>query len=191
MLQLITEPKFVYFDIGGVLLNLRETPFEFAKKFALDAHQVSMAMKEHVLDGCTGKMPMEEFWKKLLLSAGATYNESENYTELWNSAAKIMTQGHDLFYELADKYSVGLFTNAWQDLLENALHSKLLPDYEFSIILDSCKVGYVKPQREIYEIAEKLCGFSGPDILFIDDTRVNIEAAKGRGWQTLLVDFTE
>ncbi len=191
MLQLSTEPKFVYFDIGGVLLNHRRNHIVFAEKFSLDSARVGNAMKTHVLEGCSGRISLEEFWRKLIVSAGGIYDETINYTIEWNAGASVMNQGHQLFAELSQKAPAGLFTNAWETLLDHAFNQGLVPKYEYATILDSSSVGYVKPEPEIYEIAEKACGYCGSDILFVDDTIVNIEAANKRGWQTLLVDFVE
>jgi FMN phosphatase YigB (HAD superfamily) len=46
--------------------------------------------------------------------------------------------------------------------------------------------GAMKPDARLYEIAEKLAGFRGGDLLYIDDRPENVAAGGARGWQTVL-----
>jgi HAD superfamily hydrolase (TIGR01509 family) len=55
----------------------------------------------------------------------------------------------------------------------------------------SYEVGAMKPQPEIYEAMEKMCGRRGADLIYIDDRPENIEAGKTRGWRTILHETPE
>ena len=46
--------------------------------------------------------------------------------------------------------------------------------------------GVMKPEPKIYEIAERVCGHQGADILYVDDRPENITAAAERSWQVIL-----
>ena len=48
----------------------------------------------------------------------------------------------------------------------------------------SFKIGHRKPEEKAYEIVEKTTKIKPKNILFIDDSKENIEVAKQRGWQT-------
>jgi 2-haloacid dehalogenase len=48
-----------------------------------------------------------------------------------------------------------------------------------------------KPDPKIYEIVEEDSGFSGPELLFIDDRNDNIAVAEARGWQGLVFKSPE
>jgi HAD superfamily hydrolase (TIGR01509 family) len=50
----------------------------------------------------------------------------------------------------------------------------------------SHEVGCMKPAPAIYEAVERLAGFSGADLFFIDDRPENVEAAWARGWQGIV-----
>jgi len=65
---------------------------------------------------------------------------------------------------------------------------KLLPNVEFKSIVDSSQIGYVKPEPKIYEIAEKMAGYKGGDILFVDDSRTNLMPATKLGWNVMWFD---
>ncbi|MGM9483707.1 HAD family hydrolase [Roseateles sp. NT4] len=50
----------------------------------------------------------------------------------------------------------------------------------------SSHVKQIKPSAEIYAIAERRFGVPPEELLFLDDHPVNVEAARARGWQSVL-----
>lgn len=48
----------------------------------------------------------------------------------------------------------------------------------------SYEVRSMKPDGRIYEAVENLSGFSGADLLYLDDRAENVAAGKSRGWQS-------
>jgi len=78
-------------------------------------------------------------------------------------------------------YRMGLLTNnvrEWEPLWRT-----MLPvDEIFEVVVDSGFVGCRKPDREIYDLTlERMGGLSPQECLFIDDTDVNCDAARGLG----------
>jgi len=57
---------------------------------------------------------------------------------------------------------------------------------DFQGYILSYEHGVMKPEPRIYEIAERVTGCQGPDILYLDDRPENIAAATERGWQVIL-----
>lgn len=53
----------------------------------------------------------------------------------------------------------------------------------------SGQVGLSKPQDEIFALAEERFDATPEELMFLDDSRANVEAARARGWQALL--FTD
>jgi putative hydrolase of the HAD superfamily len=49
----------------------------------------------------------------------------------------------------------------------------------------SARVGLIKPQAEIFELAQRRFGVEPAATLFIDDHRPNVDAARSIGWQAL------
>ena len=49
-------------------------------------------------------------------------------------------------------------------------------------------VGVNKPDPAMYEAFERQSGFSGSEIVYFDDAKENVEAARARGWQAHAVD---
>ena len=57
---------------------------------------------------------------------------------------------------------------------------------QFDYVWLSCELNTRKPKDKIYEIVENDCKIEPNNILFIDDSKENIEMAKNRGWNTCL-----
>lgn len=56
----------------------------------------------------------------------------------------------------------------------------------FSDGVFSCRVGEVKPDREIFSVARQRLGLDPAHLLFIDDREPNVEAARALGWPALV-----
>jgi putative hydrolase of the HAD superfamily len=88
----------------------------------------------------------------------------------------------DLMREAKDRgRRMGLLTNnvrEWEPLWRT-----MLPvDEIFEVVVDSGFVGMRKPDREIYDLTlERMGGPAPEECLFIDDTDVNCETARGLG----------
>jgi len=82
----------------------------------------------------------------------------------------------------ADGHAVWLATN--QDH-ERAAY--IMSDIGLSAHVDgmvySAALGVKKPDPAFFKTAEKLAGADAADIIFIDDTMLNVEAARDCGWQ--------
>ncbi|CAM9443666.1 unnamed protein product [Choristocarpus tenellus] len=75
--------------------------------------------------------------------------------------------------------------HTWQNSSKGSVFS-MLPSLCDAVLLSS-RLGCRKPERRIYEEACKALGVSMTEAIFVDDLRVNLEAAKGLGMQTVWV----
>jgi HAD superfamily hydrolase (TIGR01509 family) len=68
-------------------------------------------------------------------------------------------------------------------------------DYPFFQHFDgyifSYEVKAMKPQPQIYEAMEHLCGHRGSDLIYIDDRAENIAGGAARGWRAILHETPE
>ena len=83
---------------------------------------------------------------------------------------------------------IGLLTNMYQGMLSAIKNKNIMPKVNWDLVVDSSVIGLRKPEEKIYKIAEKKSGVNKDQILFIDNSLKNIEAAKNFGWQTFLYD---
>jgi HAD superfamily hydrolase (TIGR01509 family) len=85
-------------------------------------------------------------------------------------------------------YGVGLLTNSMPGLVPQMVHSQLLPQVSYDAVVDSSEVHHIKPEREIYELAQAQSASAPHEILFTDDSRANLMAAEKLGWHVMLFD---
>jgi putative hydrolase of the HAD superfamily len=88
-------------------------------------------------------------------------------------------------------YQTGLLTNMYPKLLAAIYARKDLHiDWGWETIVDSSVVGAQKPEQKIFEIAESKVSCPPSEILFVENSKQHVAAAKSRGWQTFLFDHT-
>jgi len=86
------------------------------------------------------------------------------------------------------KYHIGLLTNMYPRMFRAIQDKGLFPPIEWDVIIDSSVVGLRKPDKAIFDLAEKIAQVKKEEILFVDNSEKNIEAASHFGWQTFLYD---
>jgi len=72
--------------------------------------------------------------------------------------------------------------------LEELMARDIVPNIKYDSIIDSSKVGHIKPELEIFKIAEKAALCKPEEILSIDDSRANLMAAEKLGWHVSWFD---
>lgn len=137
-----------------------------------------------------GDITMEELYESLLKDKGVKPPEpgfcrraAEIDGEGW---ANFMPVTYELMKELkALGKKLGILSNMSQFYYEHyfltvAAHIRALCDAE----VISWQVRLLKPGREIYGIAAARMDLPPERLLFLDDTPVNVEAARNCGWQS-------
>ncbi len=95
----------------------------------------------------------------------------------------------DYEVSLKDRCYIGIFSNL-SILDKKRLDSQVgLSNYDYVFL--SFELGCQKPDPMTYDKVNESLPFDDKDILFIDDSIDNVEAAKGKGWNTLLATGLE
>ncbi len=88
---------------------------------------------------------------------------------------------------LKPKYTIGILSNVSRDMLHRTLQERLSL---FDLLVTSFETGFIKPEKEIFNLAIEKAGVVPQEILFIDDLDTNIRSAKNLNIMTLLyTDF--
>jgi FMN phosphatase YigB (HAD superfamily) len=90
--------------------------------------------------------------------------------------------------DLQQNFSLGLLTNMYSGMLNRIRDANLLPNVEWDVIVDSSIVNMVKPNKDIYELAQSKANVLPSEILFIDNLQKNVDMASDLGWKTFLYD---
>jgi FMN phosphatase YigB (HAD superfamily) len=173
----------VLFDLGGVLL-----PFDRERRIAAlvertgasaEAARAFMALDLHhrlELGEATELDVAAEFAAFFGLRVSpqeaadllCSVFEAPNH-ELWALAARLRRRA-----------AVGGFSD------NPSLVVQVFPDDAFlEPLFLSCEIGACKPSDASFEVVEAALGVAAQQILLIDDTLANVEAARARGWDAI------
>jgi len=186
--------KFVYFDLGGTVIR----DFNGTNKWSEMKKYLSVEEKfDNDFDRLYDQYELDElcisrdvdtlipiFAEKFAIKFPQNFsflsylvNNFEKNPSIW----PVVSQAEKSF-------RIGLLTNMYPRMFEAIKGRGLMPPDKWKVIIDSSKVKLQKPDKRIYELAEVEAGAKGEEILFIDNTKINTDAAENLGWQTFLYD---
>ena len=133
-----------------------------------------------------GKLSTTELIKTL---SEKTTVEEDKVIPFIEQAVQIDTEVVDLIKSLKRNYKIGLLSNSNSEFIEGILKDHNLNDLFDSIVI-SQKVGFIKPQKEIFEIALKELNVEAREVLFVDDRESNTSAGEKLGFTALVFTTT-
>lgn len=185
--------KFIYFDVGGVIcLDFSNTnKWEQLKKDLGvnsinndDFEKIWQEQRDKICVDCDVDTLIPKFREKAKISPPTKYSLLEDFVNRFEKNPSI----YNLVEKAKEKYGIGLLTNMYPRMLSLMQEKELVPNFGWDVIIDSSKVKAQKPDKEIFEAAENLSGFSSKELFFIDNTKRHVDAAKERGWSGFMYD---
>lgn len=182
-----TPIKFIYFDVGGVLLEFAHIRSDIPREWGIDPADFQACLAEHADAMNRGTIASSEIEAALIKRFGdkvpVGYWASGQFVERFRPIVPM----HAFVQELAPRYRLGLLTNVGTTVYTRtaADFSYLYPPVSFEIRVASCEEGVAKPEPEIYRRAIARTGLLAEQILFIDDLPENIVTARGLGMQAM------
>ncbi len=178
--------SFLYLDINGCLVHFFHSAFT---KLSLETGASSEVIEStfwHFNDAvCRGEMTMDEFNAEFAIKLGL---KSVDWQKYYMDAVVPIKESHDVLVLASKSYKVGLLSNIMPGFIDDMIKAGLLPNIKYDAIVDSSQVGAIKPEADIYKIAEGEAGVPPQEILFVDDSRTNLMAADRQGWKVLWFD---
>ncbi len=182
-----TGVRFVYFDVNNVLVHAHQHAFyQIAEASGRPIDTIEALYYRHNDIISSGQMKLSDFNE---LMRGETGLPSFDWKEYYINNAKPMPGVHELLAWAAEHYEIGLLSNNMPGFIEEMINVGTIPNLKYRAVVDSSRVGCLKPGAQIFKIATKEAGVPDPEILLIDDTRANLTAADAAGWQ--IVWFNE
>lgn len=188
----MTDINTIFFDWGGVIAGDPNDDFWanlLKDKGATDA-QAEEIYDTYMQRFMRGEITEEQCWDELRRDYGLVIPDdvSEEFKE-WRGLIK-----NDRVIALTDKarsagLKVALLTNVIEPTY-NVLSGVGHYGY-FDEVIASCKVGYAKPQEEIYQLALDRLRTTAGQSLFIDDKQKNLDPAIRMGFKTILAQNPE
>lgn len=177
--------RFVYFDINGCLVRSFQRSFgKIADDTGVPVDVVETTFWRYNDAVCRGDMSMDDFNRTLAERFGAIIDFAGYYLD----AVEPVTEAQELLRWAAEPYRLGLLSNIMPDLIDQMFDRNILPDVTFDAIVDSSKVGAIKPEPRIYEVAQTWAECKPEEILLIDDTHGNLLPASEMGWHVMWFD---
>ena len=137
---------------------------------------------------CRGVITAEEMGKKLEKDFKVKDGQTIDIKQLAIDNFKPLKETHDFINSLINKYNIGLLTNVYHDVYDLVLKHGFIPNLAYRAVIQSCHLGIIKPEKEIFHHAQKKAGVPHENILFIDDYHINVKSAMELGWQAVHFD---
>lgn len=178
--------RFVFFDINGVLVRFFHRAFaRIADETSTPSDIVETLFWRHNDAICRGQLSLEDFNAIVTKELGI---EDFDWQRYYMESVDPMPGMDELVRWAAEHYEIGLLTDSMPGFLEELLDRGLVPKIHYTSVVDSSKVGSIKPEPRIYEVAGQLAAVEPREILLVDDSRANLTAADHAGWHVLWFD---
>jgi HAD superfamily hydrolase (TIGR01509 family) len=170
----------VLFDLGGVLLHLRDIGSNFALTGDEEQFLRNWLLSPAVRDFERGAIPAEEFGRRIISEMHLPYDWQEFLLRFDRWPERIYPGVPELLSNLSARYNLALLSNT------NAVHwgrrdiAGIL-DPLFDGVFLSFRTGLLKPDRESFEQVSAHFECQLQEILFLDDNPLNVDAANAIG----------
>ena len=182
--------KFVYFDLGNVLLNFSHQ--RMVDQVAAVAGVASTLVQQHLFDN-----ELENRYETGELNSVQFHAEFCNLIKKECDLDDFLTACGDIFWlneptipvvsQLAQlNIGLGILSNTCEAHWDFAMKRFLALPQLFPIRVTSFEAKSMKPDAKIYEVAVKKAGVLPSEIFFIDDKPENVQAAKDAGFDAVL-----
>jgi putative hydrolase of the HAD superfamily len=177
--------KVILFDLGGVLLRLNDPIETFGLQINQNEFKERWLRSPSVRTFESGAMSTEEFARNIVAEAELPYDWQEFRQRFDAWPDQLFDQTLSVLQAIPAKFKRALLSNI------NALHwgrndiaGKLAGCFDQSFL--SYETGLVKPDREAFELVVNTYDCKPCEILFFDDSPLNIAAAENYGMQAVL-----
>ncbi len=173
----------ILFDMAGVLVQFdgvkhltqfTQTAISEEKLWERWLHSPAV----HQFD--SGLIPVEEFAERAVKDLQLTIDSRQFLSEMGGWLKGAYDGAEDLLIALKDTYRLGALTNMNVVYWPRVVNETNLTDY-FEVIFASHEMGAVKPDPSIYTRVIELLDVDPRRILFIDDNKLNVDAARNAG----------
>ena len=177
---------FVYFDINGCLVRFFHQAFgRLGQETGVAVDQIETTFWHYNDAVCRGEMSMNDFNKAYSKRLGL---ESLDWQRYYLDAVEPIAEMQTFLPWASEYYEVGLLSNIMPGFIEALQAAGKVPTLPYRSIVDSSVVKAIKPEPEIYRIAQQMAGVPAEQILLVDDSRTNLMAAEKSGWNVLWFD---
>jgi putative hydrolase of the HAD superfamily len=190
----MTDQKYttIFFDWGGVVAN--DPGDEFLGQLLRDVGATDAQIQEifttYMKRFMRGQISEAEYWQELRVKYGLAIHDSisEEFKK-WRG----LIANDDVLALVKEAKDRGFKVAVLSNVIEPTYRVIEATGYYdlFDEVIASCKVGYVKPEGEIYKIALDRLGVTAEESIFIDDKQYCLDPAAEMGFKTILAQRPE
>jgi len=188
-------PKFLYFDLGKVLVDFSTDRMvgQIADAAGTEPDRVREALFRGALqrEYETGSISTEAFYEAFCRRTG-TRAAPERLLAAFNQIFELNVDMVPVVAQLAAAgWPMGILSNTgeahWQYCVERF---RLLTDGPFRVHVCSYEVGAMKPDAAIYHAAAERAGVEPEEIFYTDDIPGHVEGARAAGFDAVVYTST-
>lgn len=177
--------RFVYFDLGRVVVDNEASITKLASNLNVPSQTIEnffTTQEEPALKGRISSRKLLTLFERVV----GVRTDAGDFAQLWGKYLVPIKQTHDLIYEISSQVAVGVLSDIEHGVFRETVRNGGIPDISWAAVIESCKLGYMKPDERIYIYAQEKAGVSPEHILYTDDKPENISVAKSLGWRSML-----
>lgn len=178
----------IFFDLGGVVVRTEyQAPREhLAERLNTTYEDLNRIVfeSESSRHASVGSITTEAHWDAVTRKLGRPASEAKVIREEFFAGDVVDLSLVAFIRSLRPRYKTGVISNAWPDLRADLAGKKV--DDAFDALIISSEIGVMKPEPKIYQMALERLSVKAQEAVFVDDTAVNIDAARALGMQGIL-----
>jgi putative hydrolase of the HAD superfamily len=186
-------PRFIYFDLGKVLLDFSfdRTCRQIGAAAGMEADRVRAALSSGIqVDYETGKLKSREFHERFCSETGTR----PQYDDFYRAFNEIFTPITSMLPVVAQLYHsgnrLGILSNTCDGHWNYCLRRYVMLRELFSVYALSYEIGAMKPSAAIFCRAAALAGCRPEEIFYADDIADNVAGARSEGIDAVVYTST-
>jgi epoxide hydrolase-like predicted phosphatase len=190
----MTNQKYttIFFDWGGVIANDPGDEFlgNLIRSVGASEAQVQEIFETYMKRFMRGQISDAEYWQELRTKYNLSIHDSiSDEFKKWRGLAA----NEDILALVKEAKTKGFNIAILSNVIEPTYNVIKQAGYYdlFDDVIASCKVRYVKPEKEIYTIALARFGVTAQESIFIDDKQYCLDPAIKMGFKTILAESPE
>jgi putative hydrolase of the HAD superfamily len=185
----VTEPRFLYFDLGKVLVDFEVEQMlqQVGRVAGIDPARVDKVLagdglqREYEL----GRVSSEQFYERFCEATGTR----PDYDALERAASDIFEVNVSILPLVAclerAGYRLGILSNTCRSHWEHCRRKFRIVAESFSVYALSYEIHAMKPDAAIFRSAAELAGVAPEEIFFTDDTPGHVAGARAAGFDAV------
>lgn len=182
--------KAIVFDIGGVLVRTEDRS---GRQYLENKYHLSPGGTDKLVfeskaakESTIGLMSVDAVWAHVAKTLELSEEELHEFKQKFWQGDQLDHALIDFLMSLGKDYQTALLSNAFKDsrtYLANEYN--IIEGQTIDLLLLSAELGVAKPDLKIFQILANALRCDYTEILFVDDFKENIDAAKELGIQTI------